>query len=105
MYLITNREINTKKKGLDIFGKKPNTKGAQEITLVEVQKRGKSWVSKPVTDNLSLQEIKELKKNTKLILILMMNGMGVSELPVKYSKWQWKKRKAFFSLCMVTIMT
>jgi len=39
MYLITNREINTKKKGLDIFGKKPNTNGAQEITIVEVEKR------------------------------------------------------------------
>ncbi len=66
MYLITNREINTKKKGLDIFGKKPNTKGAQEITLVEVEKKGKTWLSKPVTDNLSLQEVKELKKKYKI---------------------------------------
>ncbi len=66
MYLITNREINTKKKGLDIFGKKPNTRGAQEITLVRVEKKGKSWLAKPVTDKLPALEVKELKKKYKI---------------------------------------
>ena len=66
MYLITNREINTNKTGLDIFGKKPNVKGAREITLVNVKKKGKSWVAKPVADTLSVQTLKELKKKHKI---------------------------------------
>jgi len=66
MYLITNREINTKKKGLDIFGKNPNKNGAQEITIVEVEKKGKAWISKLVTDKLSVQTVKELKKTYKI---------------------------------------
>ena len=66
MYLITNREINTKKKGLDVLGKKPNTNGAQEITFIEVEKKNKTWFSKPVTDELSAQEVKDLKKKYKI---------------------------------------
>ncbi len=62
MYIITNRAINVNKKGLDIFGKKPNTKGAQEITLVDVKKNGKTWITKPVTDKLTQDDVKKLQK-------------------------------------------
>ena len=61
MYLITNREINKDKKGLDIFGKRPNAKGAHEIIIVDVKKEGKTWVTKQVTDNLKPDTVKALK--------------------------------------------
>jgi len=50
MYIITNRRIDTKKSGLKIFGDKPNTNGAQELTMVKVTKKAGSWAAKPVTD-------------------------------------------------------
>ena len=66
MYLITNRQLNTKKKGLDIFGKNPNPAGAREINIVNVNRKGTAWTSKMVTDKLSTNTVKALKKKYKL---------------------------------------
>ena len=36
MYIVTNRQLNERKRGFNIFGKKPNEKGPNELRLVEV---------------------------------------------------------------------
>ncbi|HHI93254.1 MAG TPA: alpha/beta hydrolase [Gammaproteobacteria bacterium] len=94
MYLITNREINTQKKGLDIFGKKPNTNGAQEITLVEVEKRGKTWFSKPVTDKLSAQEVKEFKKKHKIDIDVKADWHGSLKVACKIFETATETKKS-----------
>ena len=66
MYLITNRAIDEKKKGLDIFGKEPNINGPNELRLMRITKKGNSWTAKAVTDSLTPATVKALKKNHNL---------------------------------------
>ncbi|HEC17821.1 MAG TPA: alpha/beta hydrolase [Gammaproteobacteria bacterium] len=66
MYIITNRRIDKHKNGLRIFSDKPNTNGAQELTMVKVNKKGGSWVARPVTDKLSPAVVKDIKKKYRL---------------------------------------
>ncbi len=53
MYLITNRALDKKGRGLKIFGKKPNAEGPNELRLVEVNRANKSWQVKEVPDRLT----------------------------------------------------
>ncbi|NOX91121.1 MAG: alpha/beta hydrolase [Gammaproteobacteria bacterium] len=94
MYLITNREINIKKKGLDIFGKNPNTKGAQEITVVEMEKKGKAWVTKPVTDKLSVETVKELKKKYKIDIDVKADWHGSLKVACEIFEMAMEKKKS-----------
>ncbi len=94
MYLITNRQINTQKKGLDIFGKKPNTNGAQEITLVKVEKKGAAWFAKPVTDNLSKQEVKDLKKKYKINIDINAEWRGSLRVACEIFEMAMEKEKS-----------
>ena len=54
MYLITNRMLHTndkKKKGLDVFGKNPNSEGPNELRLVQVtEKKNDTWLVKEVRE-------------------------------------------------------
>jgi len=64
MYIITNREMDYSRDGLNAFGEKPHREGAQEISLVEVKEAGNDqWKVKPVRDKLTPVAVKELKNN------------------------------------------
>jgi esterase/lipase superfamily enzyme len=63
MYLITNRALNTEKKGLDIFGKAPNPDGPNALRLLQVTSTGQA---KPVKDKLTAATVKALKSKYKL---------------------------------------
>lgn len=65
MYLITNRALN-KGEGLSVFGKSLSPKGPNEIRVVAVNKKNKSWSVKVVTDKLTKETVKELKKKYSL---------------------------------------
>ncbi|MDH3315918.1 MAG: alpha/beta hydrolase [Gammaproteobacteria bacterium] len=43
MFLITNRDVNEKKKGPDALGSKPNEKGPNELRLAEATRKGGRW--------------------------------------------------------------
>ncbi len=99
MYLITNREINAKKKGLDIFGKKPNVCGAQEIMFVEVEKKDKTWFSNLVTNNLSMQEVKELKKKYKIDIDVKAEWHGSLKVACEIFEMTMETKKSILFFC------
>lgn len=43
MFIVTNREVNDRKRGLSQFGGKPNPEGANEVRIVEATKEGREW--------------------------------------------------------------
>lgn len=43
MFVITNRKINTRKRGLEQFGKTPNENGPNELRIFEATRRGRGW--------------------------------------------------------------
>ncbi len=43
MFIVTNREVNDSKTGLDKLTGKPNPKGPNELRLVEAKRAGKGW--------------------------------------------------------------
>ena len=67
MYVITNRKIHIRKKGLDIFGKVPSQEGPNELRLVRVNE---DETTELLTNKLSKKEAGELaeKHNIKLDL-------------------------------------
>ena len=65
MYIITNRALN-KGKGLSVFGKSPSPKGPNEIRITDVNKNQNGWSVKVVTDKLSKEKVKTLKKKYNL---------------------------------------
>lgn len=65
MYLITNRVL-TNKKGLNAFGKSPSPKGSNELRLMQVTKKNKSWQVSKVVDKLDIDSVKILKKKFNL---------------------------------------
>ncbi len=68
MYLITNRALNTEKKGLDVFAKTANRAGPNELRLMRVTKKNNSWVAKAIIDKLTPTTVQVLKKKYKLDL-------------------------------------
>lgn len=68
MYLITNRAISLKEKGLNVFGKTPNEKGPNELRLMEVTKVKRSWQVSEIKDVLTPDEVKALNKTYKLAI-------------------------------------
>ncbi len=63
MYVITNREIIKKAKGLKKFGKKPNAEGPNELRLMSVTRTSRSWQVKEIVDRLSKATVTTLKKD------------------------------------------
>lgn len=66
MYLITNRALDKKGKGLKVFGKKPNAEGPNELRLVEVNRVRREWKVKEVPDRMSPATTKALNTKYKL---------------------------------------
>jgi hypothetical protein len=70
MYLITNRMLHTndkKKKGLDVFGKNPNSEGPNELRLVQVtEKKNDTWLVKEVRDKLTPKTVEDLNEEFNL---------------------------------------
>jgi len=66
MYVVTNRRLDEKTTGLDVFQKTPNPRGPNELRIVEITKRGSGFQVETVPDELTKQEIKELNKQYKL---------------------------------------
>ena len=65
MFLITNRALSNATT-MRAFGDTPNPAGPNELRLVEVTPKGKTWSVKQVTDSLTTPEVKQLKANFKL---------------------------------------
>ena len=72
MYLITNRALDKKARGLKYFGKKPNVEGPNELRLVEVNLVKNAWQVKEVPDRLTPKAVKVLNDKYKL-------GLGSSK--------------------------
>jgi len=66
MYLITNREIIKRAKGLKRFGKKPNSEGPNELRLMRVERSSRSWKVTEVADRLSTAAVRKLKQQFDL---------------------------------------
>ncbi len=80
MIFITNRIVDSEAKGLDVFGKKPNQEGANELRAVEVAKRGSSWTTEVIPDKLSESDQKRLGIGKADIEDLELDASG-GELP------------------------
>ena len=65
MYVVTNRAISNKK-NLAAFGKTLNPRGPNELRLLQVTKRGRSWAVKEVPDQLDSKTVKALDRRFKL---------------------------------------
>jgi esterase/lipase superfamily enzyme len=66
MYVVTNRKVNTRKEGLDLFGDTPNTVGPNELRLVKVTKQGSHYTTELLADRLTQAEVRELKRRHAL---------------------------------------
>lgn len=66
MYVVTNRKVNARKEGLDVFGNTPNTVGPNELRLVKVTKQGSHYITELLTDKLTQAEVRELKRRHAL---------------------------------------
>ena len=63
MYLITNRALFPREKGLDVFGKNPNPSGPNELRLLEVKHTANDkWRVKILSDKLTKTRAKELNE-------------------------------------------
>ena len=83
MYLITNRALNEKEKGLDVFGKTPNPVGPNELRLMQVTRKNSTWVAKEIKDKLTPTTLKALKKSYKLDIDIKKPWHGSLEVACK----------------------
>ena len=60
MFLVTNREVNIKRKDLEAFGSKPNSLGPNELRLVEATRTGKKWRIDVLPDTIEDEMAKEV---------------------------------------------
>ena len=69
MYVVTNRKVQLHESGLDQFGKSPNDKGANELRLAKITRRGnRSYSVEFVDDVIDPGEARELIGHFKLDL-------------------------------------
>lgn len=68
MYVITNRRINTRKKGLQVFRSTPNARGPNELRLLRVTGSGKNAQAELLGDELSRTRVRELREQHNLQL-------------------------------------
>ncbi|WP_295881993.1 alpha/beta hydrolase [uncultured Thiohalocapsa sp.] len=70
MYVVTNREVRETKPGapedLDIFGKRPNRDGPNELRIVRVEHDGNDWTAETLKDELLVREARALKEQWNL---------------------------------------
>ena len=72
MYIITNRALETDRRGklrqgLDVFGKNPNPAGPNELRLMKVDRQGnRSWKASEVKDRLTRARVRSLKAKFNL---------------------------------------
>ncbi|MGD9298230.1 alpha/beta hydrolase [Thiohalocapsa sp.] len=70
MYVVTNREVRETKSGepadLDIFGKKPNRDGPNELRIVRVERDGNDWAAETLKDELLVREARALRDQWNL---------------------------------------
>ena len=59
MFVVTNRAIRSRKKGLDQFGKSPNSKGPNELRVFEATREGKKWDIDLLPDLLTREQKEE----------------------------------------------
>jgi esterase/lipase superfamily enzyme len=66
MYVVTNRKVNGREKGLKVFGDTPNPVGPNELRLVKVTKRESDYETELLDDQLTKTEVRSLKKRYDL---------------------------------------
>lgn len=60
MFIVTNREVNESKFGVDAFGEKPNSLGPNELRFVEAIKIGRQWKIKVLPNEISPEMAREV---------------------------------------------
>jgi len=93
MYLITNRKLS-RAKSLKCFGSSPNVKGPNELRLVKVEKSEKGWRVDPVDDQLSKEQVKDLKLKYKLDIDTDIEWYGSLEVACELFKRANKEKKS-----------
>jgi hypothetical protein len=69
MYVVTNRRLYERRKGLAVFGMTPNEDGPNELRLVKVTRQGADYEIEPIKDKpLTRSELKDLKERFRLDL-------------------------------------
>jgi len=68
MFIVTNREVNSRKSGPGVFGPKPNPKGPHELRLAEATKRGRSWKVELLPDELTAADRRQLEIEDRSIV-------------------------------------
>ena len=97
MYLITNRALNEKKSGLDVFAKTPNPMGSNELRLVQVKKNNNTWVTKEIKDKLTPATLKALKAKHKLDIDISKPWYGSLEVACElFSQAREEKKSILF---------
>lgn len=97
MFLITNREIDRKKKGLNKFGKKPNTDGSNALRLMKVTASGRRWRVTEVIDKLTHDTVKKLKAKYKLDIDLRAEWHGSLKVACElFEQARTQKRSILF---------
>lgn len=52
MFVVTNRSVSQRKKGLDAFGADPNPKGPNELRIAEAKRDGDGWAIEVLPDKI-----------------------------------------------------
>ena len=60
MFLVTNRNVQPGKPGLEKFGDKPNPNGPNELRLARAEQKGGAWDAEILSDRLSPAQKKQL---------------------------------------------
>lgn len=68
VYVATNRQLSTGRKGINAFGYKPNENGPNELRLVEVSGSGKHVRVKVLPDKATAAQVKRLNRGHRLKL-------------------------------------
>lgn len=93
MYVITNRKLK-KGKGLNIFGKIPNTSGPLELRLVDVSRSDRDWKASVVENVLSKEEVKVFKKKFNLDIDVTQDWYGSLRIACEFFERAQKEKKS-----------
>jgi len=66
MYVVTNRKLDARRKGLEIFGQAPSERGPNELRMVRVERRGSGYETELLDDRLLLKEVRAFKSELDL---------------------------------------
>jgi len=66
MYVVTNREIEPRRDGLDVFGGEPNRRGPNELRFVKVERQNGDWRMEVIPDHIPVSGARALRDRFSL---------------------------------------